>query len=136
MKYYPFFFLLLLSVVLGCGKGHVHLKGKVVFADDGSPVVCGTVLFASPTFQSRGTIDPNGNFAIGSYDKADGLPPGTYEVAVIGAFVDLDPSGFKIHDLVDPKWTSPATSGLKVDVDKTTKFLEVKVDRNPVPMPK
>lgn len=120
-RYFAVFFLLAFAVC-GCGE-NVPLKGKVVFSDDGSPLTCGTVIFVSDNFQSRGNIQPDGTFNVSSVRPGDGLPPGTYQVAVVGA-VDTD-----VIPLIDPKQSSPETSGLTMTVDKSTKSYDITVDR-------
>ena len=117
--------LFLVVACFGCGK-QVGLTGKVVFSDDGSPVPCGVVVFSTPTFQARGNIEQNGTFTMGSYSAADGLPPGTYTVAIIGATSGDDESTI---DLVAQKWTSPSTSDYTIEVKKTTRNLVIEVDR-------
>ena len=120
--------LLFAVVCIGCSD-HVGLSGKVVFSDDGSPVPRGTVMFATPTFQAKGDINPDGTFTMGSYSATDGLPPGTYTVAIIGANTSTGDDG--TYYLLDPKWTSPSTSEYTVEVQKTTRNLVIEVDRNP-----
>jgi len=117
------------AACLGCSSGHVGSSGKVVFSDDGSPVTFGTVMFATPTFQAKGDINKDGTFKMGSYGAADGLPTGSYKVAIIGVIEETDDGRF--YSLLDPKWTGPATTEFTVDVEKTTKNLVIKVDRNP-----
>ncbi|MDR2439849.1 MAG: hypothetical protein LBE12_10830 [Planctomycetaceae bacterium] len=123
------FFLLLPLLFLGCNNGHVGLSGKVVFSEDGSPLTFGTVCFSTPTFQAKGEIKNTGSFTMGSLGAADGLPPGTYTVYILGATEDL--GGDNIYSILDPKWNSPSTSDFTVTVEKTTRNLEIKVDRNP-----
>lgn len=131
MKFYIIFVFSLIVLILGgCGNGHVGLRGKVVFSDDGSPLTIGTVCFATPTFQAKGDLDKNGNFVMGSYSDHDGLPLGTYQVGILNAVIDTE------YSLVAPQWLSPKTSGYTVKVDKKTSYLEIKVDRNPIPPPK
>ena len=129
MKYY-LFIILFVCMVAGCGNGQVPLKGKVVFSDDGSPVSLGKVVLSTATFQSRGDLNDKGEFLMESLRPGDGLPPGNYKVSIVGA-IDYGMSGG--YSLIDPKWSNPETSGMTIDVDKKTKFLEIKVDRNPQP---
>ena len=131
MKYCSLIALLMLCIVVGCGTGHVPLKGKVTFLDDDSPLTVGTVVLSTSDFQSRGDLDANGEFLMESVRVGDGLPPGTYAVSIRGA-VEYGLSG-GTYSLVDPKWNSPDTSDLTIDVDSKTRFLEIKVDRNPQP---
>jgi hypothetical protein len=113
----------------GCNGNQVGLSGKVTFSDDGSPLTLGTVCFSTPTFQAKGDINKDGTFVTGSLGAADGLPPGTYQVAILGATEDI--GGELLYSILDPKWNSPATTELTVTIEKTTRNLEIKVDRNP-----
>ncbi|MDR1962935.1 MAG: hypothetical protein LBQ50_04070 [Planctomycetaceae bacterium] len=115
---------------LGCSNGQVGLSGKIVFSDDGSPLTFGTVCLATSTFQAKGEIKNNGSFTMGSIGAIDGIPPGTYNVGILGVTEELNDG--TIYSLLDPKWNSPSTSGFSVTIEKTTKNLEIKVDRNPV----
>ena len=117
--------LLFLLTVLGCGSSHVKMSGRVVYEDDGSPLTTGTVLLCTPTMQARGHLDKNGYFDVGTLGDRDGLPPDTYEVAIVGA-VDREDRA-----LLTDKWYSPKTSGITVQVEKGMKSLEIKVNRNP-----
>ena len=135
MKYHSLIFLALLGFVIGCGSGQVDVQGRVVFSDDGSPVPGGNIVFTTSTFQARGILDEQGRFTMGSYGNADGLPPGTYQVGVSGAFIDLDESGLRTYELIDPKYGGPATSGIEITIEKTTRDLVIEVGRNPAPRP-
>jgi len=127
IKYSPII-ILFLCLVVGCGKGHVPLKGKVVFSDDGSPLTLGSVILTQQNFQSRGDLNANGEFVMESLSARDGLPPGTYQVSIAGA-IEYGVFG-GMRSIVDPKWTDPETSGMTVEVDRKTKFLEITVERN------
>ena len=131
MKHHSLLFLLLLVFAVGCGNKQLTVQGKVVFSDDGSPLTMGNVIFSNTTFQASGPIDTKGHFTMGSYSEKDGVPPGTYKVAVTGATVDVDATGLNVYDLIEPKFSSPSLSGIEVTIDKTVKNLEIKVDRNP-----
>jgi len=136
MKHTSFIFLALLGFVVGCGSGQTGVQGTVVFSDDGEPLTRGTIIFTTPTFQASSSIDEQGRFTMGSYSDADGVPPGTYKVSISGVFLDLDDTGLNTYSLIDPKFTSTATSGIEITVDKSAiKDLVIKVDRNPHPIP-
>jgi len=121
------FSLLFFSLIfLGCGT-NVALKGRVVFDDDGSPLTAGTVLLATPSMQSRGHLDRDGHFTVGTVGAKDGIPPGTYAIAFVDA-VEYLPDG-NYRALLEDKWYSPQTSGLTVEIDKSTKNLEIRVTR-------
>jgi hypothetical protein len=124
--------LFVIAACTGCGD-QVGLSGKVVFSDDGSPVTFGTVCFSTPSFQAKGEIKQDGTFTMGSYSAADGLPPGTYKVCILGFTEDL--GGSSVYSFLDEKWTNPSTTDYTVEVQKTTKNLVIKVDRNPTPKP-
>lgn len=133
MKYHSIIILLLVCFIAGCGSKEVGVQGTVVYSDDGSPVAGGVVIFSTPTFQASGGLNAQGRFTISG--NTIGLPPGTYKVAVSGPTEDLDESGLSTYELVDPKFSSISTSGIEITVDKNTKNLDIKVDRNPAPRP-
>ena len=126
-----------LLLIAGCGP-NVSMKGKVTFEDDGSPLTKGQVFFSTPTFQASGEIKEDGSFVIGSQRSNDGLPTGTYKVAIVGA-EDLMASGNPnqpSYSLVDPIYSSPQTTDLTFEVTPSTHVYDIKVRRNPVPRPK
>ena len=109
--------------IIGCSN-HVGLSGKVVYSDNGEPVTSGEVQLNTPTFFARAPIREDGTFRAGSYKDGDGLPPGTYGVAV----VSVDPGG---NTLIDLKFSDAKTSGLSVTIETTTREFEITVDRPP-----
>ncbi|MDR1960474.1 MAG: hypothetical protein LBQ54_15800 [Planctomycetaceae bacterium] len=119
--------------VSGCNHGKVPLKGKVTFSDDGSPLPTGIVIFSTPTFQARGEIQPDGTFRVSSTGENDGLPPGEYDVNIVNASIAKEgsnsdkPEGWIL--LVDEKYDSARTSGLKLKVDSKTRNYDLVVDR-------
>jgi hypothetical protein len=118
--------LLFFLTVLGCGSSHAKMSGRVVYEDDGSPLNTGTVLLCTPAMQARGHLDKDGYFDVGTLGDKDGLPPGFYEVGIVGAVDNED------RALLTDKWYSPKTSGVTVQVEKGMKnTLEIKVNRNP-----
>ena len=122
-----------LLVFTGCGS-NVGLMGKVVFSDDGSPVPAGMVCLEGDTHFARAVIQPDGTFTVGSLGAKDGLPPGVYRVYISGAeeVVGQTPSGDDIFaQLVDRKFTSPETSGITIDISRTTRDFVIEVDRAP-----
>ena len=114
--------LIVLVAALGCSNNQVGLSGKVVYSDTGEPVTQGEVQFYTPTFVARADIKNDGTFVTGSYKANDGLPPGTYGVAIASS--DKDDNA-----LIHEKFSDQATSGLTVTIDKTTRDLIFKVDR-------
>jgi len=131
MKHHSIIFLLILFFVAGCNK-QVGMTGTVVYSDDGAPLPHGNVILSTPTFQSRGELNKQGQFSMGTFGTNDGIPPGTYSVAIIAGEM-LGDSGS--YSLVDPKYSNPQTSELEITVTKAIKDYEIKVDRNPKPRP-
>ena len=122
----------------GCG-GKLPFGGTVTYSDDGSPVTRGTVILRTPTFIAQGAIQEDGTYTIGTNNATDGLPPGTYQVTVVGTedniFLPANPNdvnSFTIAKLipkVDPKFENPETSGLSATVDRKTRKFDIQVDR-------
>lgn len=132
MKNYsiPFLCVLLACVFsIGCGSGHVGVSGKVTFPD-GSPLTKGEVTFQQGTFAASGKVQPDGTYTIGSLGVKDGLPKGEYVVTVKAIEYSSDtelsedkaPVKNSARSLVDPKFFSPETSGLKCDVKGKTTY--------------
>jgi len=122
-----------LLLVAGCGS-NVGLSGKVVFSDDKSPLPSGTVglLAVSGDFSARGDIQSNGTFVAGSVRAGDGIPPGKYRVTVsaIKVLEHNEETGEEVHEfLVDPKFGNAETSGLMIDITRTTRNFTIEVDR-------
>ena len=69
----------------GCGSGNVPLTGTVTFSDDGSPLTVGTVSFEGSRVRASGALDAKGKYIVGTEKERDGIPPGTYKIALIGA---------------------------------------------------
>ncbi|MDR2641910.1 MAG: hypothetical protein LBC74_03875 [Planctomycetaceae bacterium] len=128
-------FFVLAAVMLlfvGCSN-NVELSGKITFSDDNNPLNRGEVYFETDNYFARGAIKPDGSYVVGSLSSKDGLPPGQYRVYISAAEKETkqkDEYGNNISEpLIDPKFTSGKTSGLIVDVSKTTKKFDFKVDR-------
>jgi len=122
----------ILFVVAGCSD-HVPLGGKVVYSDDGSPLTTGEVCLETANFTARGALGPDGTYTIGSLADADGLPPGKYQVSILGAtrFAGFDSSGSPINEpLIDRKYFRGATSGLEVEAKSGNRRFDFKVDRH------
>lgn len=115
---------------VGCGKGHVGLGGRVTYSDTGEPLERGTVSFATSTFLARGEVTQNGHYRVGTFTDKDGLPKGTYRVFITGAVrVEGSTESPIVHALIDKKYSSPETSGLTLEIDRTNKQFDIQVDR-------
>ena len=122
-KLFLFFGILIISLCVGCSD-HVGFTGKVVYSDTGEPVPMGEVQLYTPTFVARATIRPDGTFVTGSYGESDGLPPGTYGVAIISIDAEENP-------LIHPRYADQRTSGLSLTITETTRGFVFEVDRAP-----
>lgn len=128
-----YLFLLLMPIFLiGCGRGHVGISGRVTYTDDGSPLETGSVVFENGSFQSRGEIGADGKYTLGSFSTKDGLPKGNYRVYLNRATVvqgEIRPGIPNTVHLVAKKYTSPETSGLECVVDGSSKRFDIQVER-------
>jgi len=119
-------------VLTGCNK-HVPLKGKVTFADDGSPVGAGVVIFDDGAVRASGPIQRDGTYVVGFEKEGNGIPPGTYQVVISGAVKKLDnPTNFfpaPTEMMIHSKYLYPNSSGLSIVVDRTTKEYNIEVER-------
>jgi len=130
MKKYAFLLCLLICVVavVGCGKNK-RLVGKVTF-DDGEPAPNGMVIFRTDTFVSKGEIQPNGSYKMGSEKENNGIPPGEYQVFVTGISGPLPPGVFgPPPPLCDPKYENPDTSGLTCKIPAPGNKFDFVVER-------
>ena len=109
-KFFLSFAVLFCVVMTGCGDGTVKSSGTVKFST-GEPVPFGIVFFETSQFSYRGTIQ-DGTYQIEGVKPGSGLPPGTYNVYVLGTDPSTDLSIF------DSKYTNPTTSGLVFEVKK------------------
>ena len=120
-------------LALGCGDANrVNVKGTVTFSDDGSPLTRGMVCFDNDKIMARGTVKPDGSYAIGVEKDGRGIPPGDYKVSIFFAQEEI-PGGApytpSYKPLIDEKYASRDTSGIGIVVDSSTTRFDIKVDR-------
>jgi hypothetical protein len=61
--------------------------------------------------------------------QADGMRPGTYRVAIMDAWVEVEKNGETLSEpLVHKRFADPATSGLEFEVPKQTNW-EIVVEK-------
>ena len=117
------------ALVGGCGaKGPARgaVKGRVTM--DGKPVTGATVLIENPEFgvAVNAPLDADGRYEVKSY-QGDGLPVGSYKVAVLPGGVmqpgeelpTADKAKFvrpKLTVIIPEKYHKTATSQLAIDV--------------------
>ena len=106
--------LVLLSILSGCGPSNQVPGGGTVKYDSGEPVPGGTVVFKTDQHQFTGEISSDGTFKLGGIKAGDGLPPGTYKVAVLGLDANDQP-------FVAAKFAEADKSGLSFEVKKGDK---------------
>jgi hypothetical protein len=123
-------FLIFLSVVLitvtGCGNDHVSCSGTVTYSS-GEPVSGGMIFFSTPQFNYTGNIK-DGTFELGGLKEKDGLPPGKYNVHLIGS----KPSEGTDQDvpLFAAKYNNPETSGIVIEITAEKKQqIEIVVEK-------
>jgi hypothetical protein len=120
--------LLPLGALSGCGDGRpslVPVSGKVTL--NGAPVDGALIGFEPEGIDgfnrpSIATTDSSGNFVVGTYDKADGMPTGKYKVSVLKKeVVGKLPENFNSEDTaanIQPvryQWTVPKRYATSID---------------------
>jgi hypothetical protein len=120
-------------VALGCGDpNRVNVRGKVTFSDDRSPLTRGIVCLDNDKIMARGTVQPDGSYAIGVEKDGRGIPPGSYKVSILFAQEEIPggaPYSPRYNKLIDDKYASRHTSGIELVVDPSTTRFDITVDR-------
>jgi hypothetical protein len=118
----------------GCGQGYQPVSGRVVWKD-GTPAkeLSGSqVVFESAELKmsARGTIGPDGSFTITTVNPDDGVPAGTYKVAIVEERKSLAAEGSQLAPgLLDVKYYDLNTSGLTADVTSGKNEVTLTVER-------
>ena len=126
--------ILIVLMAVGCGR-NAKVTGKVTFPD-GSPLTVGKVVFETESFVATGPLLPDGSYTLGSIKAKDGVPPGTYRVAIAGAMqagatknmtagsgnVSTTVPMTFYSPAVAKKYTSAETSGITCEVKKSMTF--------------
>ncbi len=123
-------------VCIGCGPRNnprfektVSINGKVILGN-GSPVRGGLITLHpkdGTKSESRGTIDKEGRFTLGTYKINDGAMPGQYTVTVEPIIFDKTGNPRPNRSLGIPaKYTSSESSDLVVEIkDEASQELNV-----------
>lgn len=126
MRYLIFWGLFcLLFLAVGCNR-NCGVKGRVVFSDDQTPLIRGTVCFVNEDGMARGIIDKNGYYVVGYTGKKDGLPRGSYKIYL--ADTDLRgsavPANFPlpVYPQIEAKYADVETSGLTLEVKSSMTY--------------
>lgn len=128
-----------LAAVAGCGgppKTYL-VHGMVVFPD-GQPLTRGTVEFETlhqnKAITASGEIAKDGTFRLGTFAPNDGAIAGEHRVAVISDYVigtGVERPGELPPPLLDPKFRSFKTSGLKFTIKPQMNNILVPIDYAP-----
>ncbi len=113
-KFIDIYTLLVVALLLtGCSDKH-KLSGTVVFPD-GQPLTLGTVYFTNATLTARAALRSDGTYDVGTLSAKDGLPPGTYNVHISGAYLNPDDEmDFRL--LIARDFASDATTPLEITI--------------------
>jgi hypothetical protein len=119
-------------VAAGCAPKTYPVQGKLTWAD-GSPaaeLAGAQVVFESAALKTgaRGEVKADGGFLLSTYQADDGVPPGDYQVAVLEHRPSPDGKFLK-PPIMDPKFSSFATSGLTATVKSGPNPVTVAVGR-------
>ena len=128
--------LLVALFCIGCGPRNnphfektVSINGKITLGN-GSPVRGGLITLHpkdATKSESRGTIDKDGRFTLGTYKINDGAMPGQYTVTVEPIVFDKTGNPRPDKSLgIPPKYTSSESSDLVVEIkDEPSQELNV-----------
>jgi len=125
---------LLLSAAAGCGGAATYsVEGKVAYKN-GTPMLGGGQVLFEPVdknskISARGIIQEDGSFRMGTFGDADGVPEGTYRVAIQPApprNINRPPPGWPpIHK----KYMNYAKSNLEYTVKSGTNEFNIEVEK-------
>ena len=134
-----FFLLALLACcfTIGC-EVRAPVSGKVTFPD-GAPLTVGEVYGYADGTHIRASVGEDGSFDLYEVKPGDRVPGGkTYTISIVNAEtrkeVPLPRPGMipaappEIISLIDPKFASGTTSGLQLEVPKSSKPVEFNIE--------
>ena len=127
---------LAVAVLSGCGSEPLGVvRGKVTLGNQ--PVTQGSVVFENleAGVSVNSPINDDGTFEVRTFDR-EGLPPGTYQVAVSPRgfkeeheAIAIDPEAHAANTVTIPKkFHLPSTSGLTFEVQEGENFYPVKLE--------
>jgi hypothetical protein len=107
--------LLFLTVSVGCGPKLFNVSGKVTLSD-GTPLTVGKVFFISGITQAEGSLDQSGTYSLSLQKGKMGVPAGSYQVLVTGAF--FTPQKLVTEDEMDTG-TRPMINSIYAETETT-----------------
>lgn len=120
--------------VAGCSDGRpsrVPVSGQVLI--DGKPITSGVIRFLPSSGRpSTGSIDPEGKFTLGCFERTDGVIPGTLRVEVRSREEINDTT---IKWLIPKKYSNAETSGLSETIESPTDSLTINLTWGGAPGP-
>jgi hypothetical protein len=125
---------LLLSTLIGCGRRHYPVRGKVTL-EDGTPLTKGMVVFESldekPPITARGDIQTDGTYQLSTDKPGDGVPAGKYRALVSPRDYDnIDGlEGPRRPPVFDLRYADFNTSGLQFEVNSSSNEYPIQVTR-------
>jgi hypothetical protein len=133
---HPWTSALAIAVVLlalaGCGGPRLYpVHGKVIWENgaEARELVGGLVISESEDGRvgARGDIEKDGSFRLSTYEPGDGVLPGKHRVAV----VEYSPREPPPPPIIDRTFSRVESSGLEINVERTTNEVTLKVRRAP-----
>jgi hypothetical protein len=122
---------LLLANAPGCDGSKLYpVEGTIVYPDGEAVtgLAGGSVEFDPIAGKegARGEVQPDGTFRLGTHKPGDGAAPGEYRVSIQPPLPALDRPAPRV---LDRRYESVATSGLRVTIKPETNRVRLEVER-------
>lgn len=118
----------IVALPVGCGgSDRAHVTGRITRAD-GTPFTAGRIMARSNQTGkwASGVTGADGEFALGTAEVGDGIPPGDYYVTIREVMPETDRPP---PPTIPAKYADPSASGLELHLKPgETKIFDVKLD--------